>query len=229
MRAGLTPSNPVNVLGAAQMDIALLRYAAHTLSFDESSPLQKEWALAAACGFAEDVVKTRHAEDELRIDWIELPAGTKGRLGITISPGRRDRGRELAADLNVLAHEKVARVICMVTNDELEWAGVPNLASAVSARGMQFRHFPVPDQNVPAMEDTVALVRGMLEALQQGESVVIHCMGGLGRSGTLAACTLTALGAAAAESIAAVRRSRGPRAVEVQRQEAFIEAFARQK
>lgn len=35
--------------------IALLRYAVHTLAFDEASPLQKRWALAAACAHAEDV------------------------------------------------------------------------------------------------------------------------------------------------------------------------------
>ncbi len=214
-----------------QMDIALLRYAAHTLSFDESSPLQKEWALAAACGYAEDVVKTRRAEEVLRIDWIGLPGpkGPAGRLGITICPGRRDRGRDLAADLEVLANEKVSRVICMVTDAELEWAGVRELGSAVNARGMQFRHFPVADQNVPALDDTVDLVRWILAALHAKENVVIHCMGGLGRSGTLASCVLTALGSDAASAIAAVRSSRGPRAVEVRRQEEFVEGFAGQK
>ncbi len=39
-----------------QLSVALLRFAAHTLSFDESTPLQKEWALAASCGLAEDIV-----------------------------------------------------------------------------------------------------------------------------------------------------------------------------
>ncbi len=37
------------------LSVALLRYAVHTLSFDESSLLQKRWAFAAACGHAEDV------------------------------------------------------------------------------------------------------------------------------------------------------------------------------
>ncbi|MEW6279461.1 MAG: hypothetical protein AB1758_12600, partial [Candidatus Eremiobacterota bacterium] len=33
--------------------IALLRYAAHTLSFDESGPLQKKWALASVALLAD--------------------------------------------------------------------------------------------------------------------------------------------------------------------------------
>ncbi|MBI5366454.1 MAG: isochorismatase family protein [Planctomycetes bacterium] len=38
-----------------QMEVALLRYAAHTLSFDEATAAQKRWALAAACAHAEAV------------------------------------------------------------------------------------------------------------------------------------------------------------------------------
>jgi nicotinamidase-related amidase len=40
----------------SQMDVALLRFAVHTLTFAESSTLQKEWALATACGFADDIM-----------------------------------------------------------------------------------------------------------------------------------------------------------------------------
>lgn len=38
-----------------QLSIALLRYAAHTLSFDEANEWQKRWALAAAEGHADAV------------------------------------------------------------------------------------------------------------------------------------------------------------------------------
>src|SRR5262249_12904076 len=103
----------------SQMDIALLRYAVHTLSFDESSPLQKQWPLAASCGLAEDVIATRRSEQRLRIDWVDWActgnAAPRGKLGLTICPGRRDRGRNLTADLDVLSSEKAARVVCLLT------------------------------------------------------------------------------------------------------------------
>jgi len=38
-----------------QYDVARLRYAVHTLGFDESSPIQKQWALATAGLLAADV------------------------------------------------------------------------------------------------------------------------------------------------------------------------------
>jgi len=39
-----------------------LRYAVHTLSFPEASPLQKQSALAAACSLAEQITRTVEAE-----------------------------------------------------------------------------------------------------------------------------------------------------------------------
>jgi protein-tyrosine phosphatase len=51
-------------------------------------------------------------------------------------------------------------------------------------------------------------------------------MGGLGRSGTVAACYLVAAGASAEAAIAAVRAARGPRALETIAQEEFVVMFA---
>ena len=45
-----------------QLQVALLRYAVHTLSFPEPSPLQKQSALAAACSLAEQITRTVEAE-----------------------------------------------------------------------------------------------------------------------------------------------------------------------
>ena len=44
-----------------QLQAALLRYAVHTLSFPEPSPLQKQSALAAACSLADQITHTVEA------------------------------------------------------------------------------------------------------------------------------------------------------------------------
>ena len=213
-----------------QMSLALLRFAAHTLSFDESSPLQKEWALASASAFAEDYAKAALGNQRLRIDWIPSPIipakPWRGRLGLTICPGRRDRGRDLEADLDMIVKEGVTHLVCLITESELEWAGVRQLAESVRQRNIQFHHMPTPDQGAPGTEDTQALVHTIAGALDLGENVVIHCMGGLGRSGTLAACVLMAHGVPASAAIAEVRRCRGPRAIESREQAQFVQSFA---
>lgn len=61
-----------------------------------------------------------------------------------------------------------------------------------------------------------------------GERVAMHCRGGVGRAGTLAACLRLMRGedTCAEGAIQAVRRMRCARAVESRRQEAFIKHFA---
>lgn len=218
----------------SQMDIALLRYAAHTLAFDESSPMQKKWALAASCGFAEDISTAMRARRALYVDWLPpLPSSSAktgennaGRLGLTICPGRRDRQRSLSADLDSMKKDGVARLLCLVTDAELEWAGVPDLQAKAEARGIKVMRTSIPDQMTPTVADMRAMVAWIEDGVQRGERVVIHCMGGLGRSGTVAACVLVDRGLPAEDAITAVRKTRGPRAVENAMQEAFVDEYA---
>jgi protein-tyrosine phosphatase/nicotinamidase-related amidase/aminoglycoside phosphotransferase (APT) family kinase protein len=209
-----------------QLQVALLRYAVHTLSFPEASPLQKQWALAAACSLAQQITGTVEAELALRVGWIEPGLIGTGRLGITLCPGRRDRGRDLGTDLAQLQAEGATRLLCLLTDAELSWAGVPDLGPRAQAAGLIYRRLPVPDQGTPDVSDAIDLVRWCREATDRGEAVVVTCMGGLGRSGTIAACYLVASGMPPAAAIAAVRAARGPRALETIGQEDFVITFA---
>ncbi len=206
--------------------VASLRYAAHTLSFDESSTLQKRWALHAAAGHADAIVRRHRLNRELRVDWLrrgELP----GRLGLTICPGRADRGRDLDQDLDALVRSGAEALVCLLTEDEMRWAGVERLSDVARARGLDFVHLPVPDQQAPALAEAERLVAWVEDHRRAGRDVVAHCMGGLGRSGCLAAACLVAEGEAPVQAIRHVRYARGPRAVESTEQEAFVERYAR--
>jgi protein-tyrosine phosphatase len=209
-----------------QLEAALLRYAVHTLGFDESSANQKRWALTAAGLLSERVKKTVLANEALRVDWCITDGDGHGVVGITICPGRGDRRRDLDADLAVLAEGKVTRLLSLLPDTELEWAGVGDLPARTRAVGIDFRQFPIPDQGVPGLEDARELVRWCREGVADGGRVVVTCLGGLGRSGTIAACYLVEQGLSAPLAISAVRRARGPRAVETRSQEAFVAAYA---
>jgi protein-tyrosine phosphatase len=92
--------------------------------------------------------------------------------------------------------------------------------------GLDYRSLAVPDQGTPEQSEAIDLVRWCREATQRGESVVVTCLGGLGRSGTVVACCLVAAGMTPDAAIVAVRAARGPRALETAGQERFVAAFA---
>lgn len=207
-----------------QMTIALLRYAVHNLSFDESDPQQKRWALAAAGGWADDLVRTVHENRDLRVDWVDVPIGA-GQLGLTICPGRRDRGRQLTVDLDMLRQLGTTDIVCLLTREEMEWAGVDGIGPESTVRGLHFQHLPILDQSVPSLPVMQGLVRQIVQRCRAGANVVLHCMGGLGRSGTVAACALKSQGVCSDDAIAAIRRARGPRAIETGVQERFVRDF----
>lgn len=208
-----------------QLSIAALRFSIHTLTFDESSDWQKQWALAAACGVADDIATTLKQDRALRLDWLDIPSAS-GRLGMTLCPGRKDRGRDLAADLDTLEKNGVKLVLSLLTDKELEWAGVPNLIDAARARGIEILHAPVPDGAAPGVGAARESAKWLLDGLRAGSNAAIHCMGGLGRTGTLAACVLIECSVNAEDSIARVRQSRGIRAIETREQENFVREFA---
>jgi len=216
-----TERNPVHYR------VALLRYAVHTLSFDESSPWQRRWALAAAATHAGAVADEVRSQQRLRVDWLaaELTGPGRGRLGITICPGRRDRGRDMEEDVAVLGGEGVELLVGCLTPPEMEWVGTAELPAAAGRHGIMYVHRPIRDQGVPPPAAMAELGRQIDEALDRGERVVVHCLGGLGRSGTVAACVLRSRGATADEALAAVREVRGPRAVESEAQETFVRGF----
>jgi protein-tyrosine phosphatase/nicotinamidase-related amidase len=209
-----------------QYQVAGLRYAVHTLGFPEPSALQKQSALFAACSLADQVAETVKADLVLRVDWVESPHVVPGRLGLTICPGRRDRDRDLEADLARLRAEGVNRLLCLSTEAELDWAGVSELGSRAETFGLDYRWLPVPDQGTCSLSEAADVVGWCRDGLGRGESVVVTCMGGLGRSGMIAACTLAGAGASPTAAIASVRAARGPRALETSGQEELVSRFA---
>jgi protein-tyrosine phosphatase len=73
------------------------------------------------------------------------------------------------------------------------------------------------------MDDILLAVR---RARANG-NVAVACMGGVGRSGTVAACALIATGTTAAAAIARVRAVRHPTAVETGEQIGFVHHYER--
>ncbi len=209
-----------------QLWVGLLRYAGHVLIFDESSFYQKIWALGAI-GILSNKIKTMIDQNRvLRVDWVPLPENIQGKMGITVCPGREDRGRNLQDDIQELKRQRVQYFLTFLPDDELERVGVPNLSKAIRNSHISCRRVPIPDHNICSQQEIVEIVERSYVILKKNKNLVLSCMGGLGRSGTIAACILVRMGISPQDAIKTIRKTRGSRAIETLEQERAIYDYA---
>ncbi len=149
----------------------------------------------------------------MRVEWI-LP----GLLAGSAKPGLLD---ELEDDMEQLRRLGF-RLIVNLTEDAHE---VP-----VAYWGFDSLHSPIPDMGITSPRAAMIVCLQILERLDEGDKVLVHCKAGLGRTGMILACCLVLRGETA---INAVRRVRGTNQLFIQTltQEKFItdfEVFARE-
>lgn len=151
-----------------------------------------------------------------------------GRIGLTLCPGKKDPARcwdrDLALDLGAIQDWGAAAVVTLVEPSELDFLRVPEIGEHVARRHMAWFHLPIVDVSIPdrIFERAWGSAGESLRAtLRQGFDVLVHCRGGLGRAGTIAARLLVELGAAPKEAIRQVRAVR-PGAIETRAQEEFV-------
>lgn len=74
--------------------------------------------------------------------------------------------------------------------------------------GLEVLHHGVPDMDVPSDPDAYREVLMADQRLRDGRSVAVACVGGLGRTGTAAACLLVGAGLDPEEAIRVTRATR---------------------
>jgi ADP-ribosylglycohydrolase/protein-tyrosine phosphatase len=177
----------------------------------------------------------------LRIDPVVIRDG-QGAIGLTFCPGKKHDGmysgaweRDLRTDLHAIHAFGAKALVTLMESKELDEVNVPVdlLGSYANEFSIEWHHLPIKDIHVPddRFEDlwTYSGLR-LRNILARGDKIVIHCRGGLGRTGTVAGRLLVEFGDEPEIAIKKIRAAR-PDSIETG-QEKYVEncrpiAFAR--
>jgi len=166
----------------------------------------------------------------LRIDTITLP-GNRGQIGMTFCPGKKDRvysdniwDRDLDTDLDVISAWGADAVVTLLEEFELEMLGVSALPVLPQNKGIEWHHLPIRDVDIPDRlfeEKWLESGQRLRTILTYNGKVLLHCRGGIGRTGTIAAKLLVEFGFKPSDAINLVRRTR-PGSIETVAQEQYV-------
>lgn len=139
-----------------------------------------------------------------------LPLDREGG-GLILTPCPGTKGVPPGVALVQLKAVGAGAVITLMPEDEMASNAVANLGELCAAAGLQWFHLPIADERPPeadfaaAWQSQRSAVHQLLDA---GGKIAIHCKGGSGRTGLMAAQILIERGRSKDEARAAVKTLR---------------------
>jgi len=167
----------------------------------------------------------------IAIDWMNLNyLGFPESVAISELPGSnfRQRRRDFAADLRTIKSKDITDVVCLLTEPEFSRYRVPNLLEDYRSAGLVVYHYAIEDGKIPTNLYSLAqLLAKIKKRMADGNRILIHCFGGMGRAVLIGCCLVMDLDddVAPSEVIEQVRALRGPRAVQSVKQYNFINEY----
>lgn len=154
--------------------------------------------------------------------WV--PGPWRGQLAIVPRP----RGGDwLGDETGAWRDAGIDMVVSLLEPEEEAQLVLEGESAAASASGIDFKPFPIPDRGVPPSHASVAeLVNSIVDALDRGRNVAVHCRQGIGRSAIIVGAVLVAAGEAPQSALRTIHESRGVEAPETDEQRRWLTDFA---
>lgn len=136
-------------------------------------------------------------------------------------------GRLLEPAIRAIRDAGVDVLVSLQTSNEARQCGLSLEGEKAREAGIEFLNLPITDHSPPNFDEaTFAFVEGLAERVAAGKRVMIHCFAGIGRSATIAAGVLIALGYDINDALEALANARGMRVPETQEQYEWISDYA---
>lgn len=167
-----------------------------------------------------------------------------GHLGMSFAPGKVQRNglygnwqRNLDKDLDrLVGFYNVDVLVTLLPDEECKELSIGKLLHKVQTRRMVSIPYPIKLGTVPqsnSFDKIYQLVNSIVTYMRQRKTVVVHCRGGLARTGMIVGCCcMLAFGDNADTAIARIRKVRGdalPREEQRQMIHAFFSFLQQQK
>ena len=165
-------------------------------------------------------------------DYVQ-PKGIRGKIILTCFPGRSgetisfEEGIFLE-ELHNFSSQNCSTIVTLVEDKEIEnLCDKKFFVRKIYSHNLKWLHMPIEDLKAPdhkfieKWQTTKVLLKN---DLIEGKNIFVHCMGGKGRSGTIAAILLVEFGEKHKEAIEIVREKRKG-AIETKEQEDFILSY----
>ena len=92
--------------------------------------------------------------------------------------------------------------------------------------GLEHRRFPIRDMSTPTPEVMREILDALDEVLSDGRTVYLHCLGGIGRTGTVVGCHLVRTGRSGEDALADIVAWRGDQwSPQTEAQKDFVRAW----
>jgi len=178
----------------------------------------------------EDLIENVEPLDPFRLDWLDVPSsGLCQTLALSALPGCRfkEHRRNLKKDLEFIVDSGITDVFVLMKSYEFRKYKIPNILQEYEKLGIQVHHCDVEDGSLPPEQEMMDLILDLRSVAECNGKSLIHCYGGFGRTGVLAACFLLFLdpNLAPETAIGHVRALRGVRAIQTVRQWNFVQDF----
>lgn len=157
-----------------------------------------------------------------QVFWIEGP--WPGRLAISPRP---DGGEWLDEAIRSWSRAGIGVVVSLIELDEVTYLELAREEEVCLANNISFVSFPITDLGVPdSIEDARTLIATLEQGLADGSNILVHCHGGIGRSGLITSGVLVCSGIGPGEAMRRASIARGLSVPETGEQKQWVWDYA---